>query len=299
MELRLLSYVVAVADAGSFAQAADALHITQPTLSRQLRDLERRLGAKLFTRENRRTVPTAAGAALVERSRVLLANAAAAEQQVRDIAAGRRGRLTLTFAGSGINGPLAGSLAAFRAALPDVTLDLVESFDDTAMSAAVLDGKADIAVQRLPAADVQLVTRLWWQEPMTAFLPADHALARSSAELRPAELGQVPLVIWPRTESPQSYDEIMAIFRIAGATPVIGAEARTVQTLLALAAAGFGAAVLADSFRVLGRDGVTPRTIQGTATRMFLVWRRDTPNPLVQRFVDVATDPGSPVNLTQ
>ncbi|MFI5730980.1 LysR family transcriptional regulator [Kribbella sp. NPDC051587] len=294
MELRLLSYVVAVAEAGSVAQAADALHITQPTLSRQLRDLERRLGAKLFTRENRRTVPTAAGAALVERARVLLANAAAAEQQVRDIAAGRRGRLTLTFAGSGINGPLAGALAAFRATLPDVTLNLVESFNDAAMSTAVLDGEADIAVQRLPAADVQLVTRLWWHEPMTAFLPAGHALAQSTGEIKAAELGQVPLVIWPREESSQSYDEIMMIFRTADATPVIGAEARTVQTLLALASAGFGAAILADSFRALGRYGVVPRTIKGTSTRMYLVWRRDNPNPLVEQFLR-SVSPANPV----
>ncbi|TDD58730.1 LysR family transcriptional regulator [Kribbella antibiotica] len=298
MELRLLSYVVAVAEAGSVAQAAESLHITQPTLSRQLRDLERRLGTKLFTQENRRTVPTLAGAALVERSRVLLADAAAAEQQVRDIAAGRRGRLTLTFAGSGINGPLAGTLATFRNEFPDVTLNLVESFNDAAMSAAVLTGAADIAVQRLPAADVQLVTQLWWQEPMTAFLPADHPLAQSGKEIKPAELGQVPLVIWPREESSQSYDEIMAIFRLADVTPVIGAEARTVQTLLALTAAGFGAAVLPDSFRALGRHGVTSRPIQGTATRMFLVWRRDTPNPLVHRFV-ATVSPKSPANPSQ
>ncbi|WP_028936419.1 LysR family transcriptional regulator [Pseudonocardia spinosispora] len=291
MELRLLAYVVAVADAGSVAGAAEALHITQPTLSRQLRDLERRLGARLFVREPRRTIVTPAGAALVARARVLLDGAAAAEREVREVAAGRRGRLVLTFAGSGINGPLADALARFRAAMPRVTLTLAESFDDTAMSEGVAEGDYDIAVQRLPAADPRLRTLHWWQEPMTAFLPADHELARSADELAPSELARVPLVVWPRAESPQSYDEIMAIYRAGGVAPTIAAEARTVQTLLALASVGFGAAILADSFRALGRHGVVARTVRGTTTRISLVWHRDTLNPLVARFIDIATEP--------
>ncbi|MGI5127968.1 LysR substrate-binding domain-containing protein [Pseudonocardia sp. CA-107938] len=290
MELRLLSYVVAVADAGSVAGAAEVLHITQPTLSRQLRDLERRLGTRLFTREHRRTVVTPAGAALVARSRALLADAAAAEHEVREVAAGRRGRLAVTFAGSGINGPLATALAAFRARLPDVTLSLVESFDDAEMSAGVAEGGYDVAVQRLPAPDHRLVTRRWWEEPMTAFLPADHELAATDAPIAPADLARIPLVVWPRAESQQSFDEIMEIYRAGGVTPTIAAEARTVQTLLALAAAGFGAVILADSFRSLGRRGVAARTIRGTTTRMSLVWRRDTLNPLVSTFVELATD---------
>jgi len=289
MELRLLGYVVAVADTGSVAGAAEVLHITQPTLSRQLRDLERRLGARLFAREQRRTVVTPAGAALVARARALLADAAAAEQEVREVAAGRRGRLVVAFAGSGINGPLAAALAAFRTRLPDVTLTLVESFDDNAMSAGVAEGEYDIAVQRLPAPDHRLVTRHWWEEPMTAFLPADHELAATDGEITPGELARAPLVVWPRTESQQSYDEIMEIYRAGGATPTVAAEARTVQTLLALAAAGFGAVVLADSFRALGRRGVVARTIRGTTTRMSLVWRRDTLNPLVSTFVEVTS----------
>ena len=293
MELRLLRYVVTIADCGTIAAAAERLHVTQPTLGRQVRDFERRLGATLFSRENRRMAPTSAGAALLVRARAILDEAQAAEREVRLVAAGLRGHLTVAFAGSSINGPLASALATFRRRLPEVDLYLVESFNDAEMSDGVLDGRYDVAVQRLPVSDDRLETWLWWEEPLTLFLPCDHPLTREQSVLPLAALGQVPLVLWPREASPLSYDEIMALCRRAGVTPQIAAEGRTVQTLLALAAVGLGAAVLADSFRVLGRQGVTPRPLADTLTRNLLVWRPDTGNPLIERFRDtIATETG-------
>ncbi|MEV4259484.1 LysR family transcriptional regulator, partial [Spirillospora sp. NPDC049652] len=76
MEIRLLGYVVAIAEEGSVSAAARRLHLTQPTLSRQLRDLERELGTRLFEREGRGLVPTEAGRALLRRARVILAESA-------------------------------------------------------------------------------------------------------------------------------------------------------------------------------------------------------------------------------
>ncbi|MEV5240140.1 LysR family transcriptional regulator [Streptomyces cinnamoneus] len=284
MELRVLGYVVAVAETGTLIAAAERLHLTQPTLSRQLRDLERHLGTPLFHRENRRMTPTPAGEALLARARVMLAEAQAAREDIRLVAQGLRGRLTITFAGSGINGPLGAALRTVRETLPDVELRLVESFDDAQMSTEVREGRCDLAVQRLPAQDERLAVREWWREPLTLFLPAAHPLAAGDGELPLTALGDVPLVLWPREASPLSYDEITALCRRAGVTPRIAAEARTVQTLLALAAAGFGAAVLADSYRVLHRTGVIPRPLAGATTSNFLVWRRNTANPLVTRF---------------
>ncbi|BCJ47969.1 LysR family transcriptional regulator [Actinoplanes ianthinogenes] len=287
MELRLLRYALAIADCGTIAAAAERLHVTQPTLGRQLRDFERRLGADLFTRENRRMTPTIAGAVLLGHARAILAATEAAEREVRQVAAGIRGRLTVAFAGSGINGPLAATLATFRRRFPDVELRLVESFNDAEMSAGVLDGSYDLAVQRLPAADERLRTRLWWQEPLALYLPADHELARGDGPLPLTALGEIPLLLWPREASPHSYDEIVELCHRAGVTPRIAAEGRTVQTLLALVAVGLGAAVLADSFRALNRQGVTPRPLDGASTTNLLVWRADAGNPLAGRFRDL------------
>ncbi|MFE3190826.1 LysR family transcriptional regulator [Nocardia sp. NPDC059240] len=292
MDLRMLGYVVAIAEEGSVSAAARRLHLTQPTLSRQLRDLERRLGVALFEREGRGLTPTAAGVALVRRATAVLAEADAALEDVRLAAQGMTGRLTITFAGSGINGQLGTVLGRLRRELSKVDLRLEESFSDAEMSAGVLDGRYDVAVQRLPARDARLATRVWWKEPMTMFLPAAHPLAHAAGPAPLSALGQIPLVIWPRDVSTRSYDEIIALCHRAGVVPRIGAEGRSAQTLLALVAAGFGAAVLPDSHRALRRVGVAPRPLADTSTTMHVAWRVGDPSPLVARFHSVLEQHG-------
>ncbi|WP_186319088.1 LysR family transcriptional regulator [Streptomyces sp. SAJ15] len=291
MELRLLRYAVTVADEGSVSAAARRLHMTQPTLSRQLRELERQLGTVLFARDGRTLVPTAAGTALVDRARRVLAEAGRLREDVDAAAQGRTGRLTVTFSGSGINGPLGAALGRLHTDLPDLDLRLVESFDDQAMSQGVLDGRYDLAVQRLPLASGELTATAWWSEPLSVFLPATHPLAQGLAR-QPADLtvlDEIPLVLWPRDVSPRSYDEIIALCHRAGVSPRIAAEGRTVQTLLALVAAGFGAAILTDSHRTLRRAGVTPRLLNHTTTTLYLTHRTDNTNPSLDRLLDALT----------
>lgn len=287
MDLRLLGYVVAIAEAGGVSQAARRLRLSQPTLSRQLHALERRLGTQLFHREGRSLTPTPAGDALVSRARGLLAEAESTLGEVRLAARGLSGRVTLVFAGSGINGPLGAALGRLRTTLPDVDLRLVESFDDEEMSEGVREGRYDLAVQRLPARDPGLTSQSWWTEPLALYLPATHPLAQGLAGT-PAELtvlGEIPLVIWPREVSPRSYDEILALAHSAGVTPSIAARGHSVQTLLALVAAGFGAAVLTDSHRVLRRTGVLVRPLAGTRTTLHLTRRATAPDPLLTRVL--------------
>ncbi|MBA9005283.1 LysR family transcriptional regulator [Thermomonospora cellulosilytica] len=288
--LRLLGHVIAIAEEGSISGAARRLRLSQPTLSRQLRDLERRLGFELFVRSGRGLTPTAAGRALVQRAGRVLTEAEAAFDDARRAARGRAGRLTVAFAGSGINGPLGRALGRFRSRLPDVDLRLVEVFDDVEMSSGVLDGDFDVAVQRLPVHDARLDSRTLTREPLTLYLPAAHPLAAARGPAPLSALGDIPLVMWPREASPRAYDEIIALCHQAGVVPRIGAHGRTVQTLLALVAAGFGAAVMADSYRVLRRDGVIPRRLAGTVTSLHLVWRADDPNPLLPQFWSVLND---------
>lgn len=296
MELRLLTYVVTIAEEGSISAAARRLHLTQPTLSRQLRELERQVGTALFARTGRGLAPTPAGQVLVQRALTVLAEAEAVLADVRLAGQGMIGRLSVTFAGSGINGPLGAALGRLRRELPRVDLRLEESFNDTEMSTAVLNGRCDLAIQRLPMRDARLATQVWWREPLTLFLPAGHPLAYGSEPAPLSALGQIPLVIWPRDVSPRSYDEIIALCHHADVVPRVGAEGRSVQTLLALVAAGFGAAVLADSHRALRRVGVTPRLLAGTTTVLHLVWRADDANPLLERILAVLQQRGTPTS---
>src|SRR2546425_884116 len=95
LNLDQLQTLVAIADLGTFAAASRALHLAPPTVSLHISELESRLGARLLQRNPRRALPTAAGAALIERARRLLKDADDASEQVQRIAAGREGKVRL------------------------------------------------------------------------------------------------------------------------------------------------------------------------------------------------------------
>jgi DNA-binding transcriptional LysR family regulator len=214
----------------------------------------------------------------------VLAEANALLDDVQLAAQGRTGRLTIAFAGSGINGPLGAALGHLRVELPEVDLRLVEVFDDVKMSSGVLDSSFDVAVQRLPVHDTRLATRVWTSEPLTLFLPSSHPLAATTEPAPISALSGIPLVLWPREYSPRAYDEIIVLFHRAKLVPRVGAIGRTVQTILALVAAGFGAAIMSDSYSVLRRKGVATRRLAGTATTLHFVWRADDTRPLLTQF---------------
>lgn len=290
-DLRVLTYVTAIAEEGSIGAAARRLHLTQPTLSRQLRELENRLGVELFVRGRRGLTPTAAGRALVDRAARVLAEAEAILDDVAAAARGLSGRLTVAFAGSGINGRLGTALGRLRDELPGVRLDLVELFDDVEMSKGVLDGSFDLAVHRLPVRHAGLVAEPWASEPLELFLPAAHPLARDTGPVDASALADLPLLLWPRESAPRSYDEVIALCHRAGFAPRVAQQGRTVQTILALVAAGFGATVMAGSYRTLRREGVAARPIRGTVSRLHLVYRADDASPLLARALPLLRRP--------
>ncbi|MEU9840034.1 LysR family transcriptional regulator [Actinomadura sp. NPDC048032] len=178
MELRHFRYFLAVVEQGSFTRAAQALHISQPTLSQQIRVLEREVGATLLVREPGGIAPTASGAVFYEHVVAILAATADAVSAARHRAAGPR---TLRI---GIAGPLPGDvqvpvISAFKAAFPEVrtawrALELNE------LDRPLLDGDVDVALIRLPV-DPE---RLDWEvlvddEPRAVLVPAGHPLAEA------------------------------------------------------------------------------------------------------------------------
>ncbi len=192
--LRQLQYAVAVADALSFRRAAERCHVSQPSLSAQLSQLEGVLGVRLFERDRRRVLPTAAGRELIERARSLLL--AADEVQAA--------------AGAFVD-PLAGTLrlgvipTVSPYLLPEVTPALHRTFkrlnlrwleDKTsALVAALDDGRLDGALLALEAelGDVEHETIAVDRFVLVA--PADHPLARGTGPVSAAELRDQPLLL--------------------------------------------------------------------------------------------------------
>jgi len=189
LDLRKLRYFVAVADGLHFGRAAEELYIAQSVLSRQIRRLERDLGADLLVRSSRRVELTEAGRQLLEEARPLLAAADVARRRVQDAAQGVR-RLTVGFF---IGDPISRLVVrAFRAAHPDVTVDAVRIYWHD-QPRALLDGRVDVALVHLPIDEEGLALVRLDRSPKVALLPSSHPLADRD-EIRVTDVADEPMV---------------------------------------------------------------------------------------------------------
>jgi DNA-binding transcriptional LysR family regulator len=171
LDLRLVRYFTAVAEHRHFGRAAEALHITQPSLSRQVRHLEQQLGARLLDRTPQGSTPTEAGEVFLPRARALLRASAQAAAATR--AAARPGRVTIGFAANVIVTP---AVRELRRLHPDADVHTLHlAWDDT--RAALLDHRVDAAVARLPFDTDGLHVTVLYDEPRMLLVPRGHRLA--------------------------------------------------------------------------------------------------------------------------
>src|SRR5215510_9895898 len=201
MELRHLRYVVTLAETLHFGRAAEQLHLSQPPLSHQIRQLEEELRIKLFQRTKRQVQLTEAGRMFVQEARVILAQAALAANLASRINQGEVGQLTI-----GVAGP----------ADAPIFIQILRTF-----------------AQKHPK--VRIVLR----KPIMVALPPEHPLA--THERVPLKLlSQEPQIMFARSNAPRFFDAVLAACREAGFSMNIAHEVDNLYTAYALVAAGLG-----------------------------------------------------------
>lgn len=241
MNLRLLTYFVTTVDVGSATKAATQLHVTQPVLSRQLRQLEQDLGLPLFERQGHRLRLTTAGEQFLPLARNLLREADDVRRAASSIASGRLDQLHLAAPSTTLSDVLAPFLATLR---PDDPVPIVRQLDPRGADAALHSG-ADLAiVPRPPSRD--LASRALAVLPIWAQIPADDAWADlPMVDVR--ELVERPLLLLTDDFRPrQLLDEAVAASGLSYSRTV---ECTNAQVAQALAAAGRGVAVVSDDPR--------------------------------------------------
>jgi DNA-binding transcriptional LysR family regulator len=288
MELRHLRYFVAVAEELSFGRAALRLHIAQPPLSRQIRDLEREVGAPLFDRGSRGVALTAAGRAFLPEARLTLAQAERAQRSAQRAAQGETGRLRVGFVEAATHsGILPDVLGFFRMHLPAIGLSLLE-MDSLQQAEALREGRIDLGLVGSvpPDADRWLQAEPVYGDPLVLAVPAAHALAgRKRFSL--GDLATESFVLVPRYASPVLHDDIIARCRDAGFSPRVSQEAAGWHTMVSLISAGVGIAFVPQSLARLQHTGVAYRPIRGFDVQLELtaVWRQREKSPVRERFV--------------
>ncbi|MFJ5309353.1 LysR substrate-binding domain-containing protein [Streptomyces sp. NPDC088350] len=190
LELRLVRYFIAVAEQRHFGRAAEVLHITQPSLSRQVRRLEQQLGARLLDRTPQGTRLTEAGEVFLPRAKALLRSTAQAAAETR--AAAEPCRLTVGYVANLFVTP---AVREVRRRHPDADVHVVHlAYDET--RAALLERRVDAAVARLPFSTDQLEVTVLYDEPRVLLVPLDHRLAGKESvtldDIADEPLPQVP-----------------------------------------------------------------------------------------------------------
>ena len=181
MELRHLRYFVAVAEAGSLTVAAEQrLHTAQPSLSRQIRDLEYQVGAQLLVRNVRGIELTAAGRVFLDHARLALGQVEAGVQAARRAAHPAKPAFALGFLTGQEMDWLSRAMGVLRDELPNIEVSVSSQYSPD-LAQALLAGRLDLAFMRPEARMPDLEYRLIIREPLLVALPSDHRLTARQA----------------------------------------------------------------------------------------------------------------------
>jgi DNA-binding transcriptional LysR family regulator len=290
MELRHLRYFRAVAEEKHFGRAADRLHMAQPPLSQQIRQLEGELGVTLLHRTTRRVDLTPAGEAYLVRVRAILQAVDAAGEEAKRIGSGLEGRLVIGCVGSATYSLLPALARALRAQLPGVDFAIQGEMLTADQVAALRDGSIDLALMRPPGdlgdyADLDVVSLR--EERYVVALPEGHRLATRS-RVRMADLVDEGLIMHTGHGRSAMYDVVLGLCRAAGFEPTIQHEVAETSTLVTFVAAGLGVAVVPEPVSELVVAGATYRPL-ATRARIDLVaaTRADDHSALLARTLGV------------
>jgi LysR family transcriptional regulator, carnitine catabolism transcriptional activator len=295
MDLRQLSYVVAVVDEGGFTSAAKAMHVAQPSLSQAVRTLESELGVELFHRTSRTVTLTAAGEALLEPARQALRDASNVREAVAAVAGLEAGHLDIVCLPTLAVHPAAELIGRFRRDHPGITVRVAEPEDTDAVAERVRSASSEVGLTELPVTGPGLVTHPLEVQEYVALIPTDldPTLTRAG-RITIRELAEQPLVTSPQGTSTRRL--IDDAFLAAGLQSRIAVETDHREAIGPLVNAGGGAAVLPRQLADhTASPGVVIAEIVPPITRSVGLIHRGGPlSPAARAFLDLAlgTDHG-------
>jgi DNA-binding transcriptional LysR family regulator len=290
MELRHLRYFVAVAETENVTRAAASLHVAQPAVSRQIRDLEEELGVALLERSAKAVRLTEPGRLFLAEARAVLQRADEAVAAVRAVADGSTGEIHVGYAPSLTVEILPRALRRFQADLPGVRVAL-HDFSSEEMVAGLRDGRLHLALMVKPA-DEQL-RDLRFHElaryPMCVAVAPSHSFAER-ASLTLASVAPEPLVGYSRNDYPEYHESLAALFSSTGRSPRLVEEHDSVTSLIAAVEAGRGIALVPSCMACMvgPRLKILPLSASTAAVIVGALHRNGTTTRAVQKFIAAA-----------
>ncbi|MEV6769974.1 LysR family transcriptional regulator [Nocardia sp. NPDC051030] len=286
-----LHWFITLAELERVGAAAERLHLTQPTLSRMLARLERRLGVQLFDRHGKRLALNDFGRVYYEHTRRAQAELDAAARELADLANPAKGVVRLSFLHSFGARIVPELIAGFRRGSGHITFTLTQEAAES-VEARVLDGGADLGLVSPKPAVPGLGWRTLQRQRLALAVPADHRLA-ARRQIRLAEVSDADFIVMhPGFGMRRIFDDLCAA---ADFRPRIAFESSDLVTVAGLVAAGLGVALLhMDEPPVRGpvpAPVLVPLSDPGAIREVGLIWSASAvPSEAVRRFRDFALD---------
>lgn len=291
MELRHVRYFIAVAEYLNFRKAAEQLHIAQPPLSRQIRQLEEDLGVILLVRSKRRVELTKAGYAFLEQARKLIVQAGHATEAARHAQKGESGIVRIGIA-SGLGGVVSKVVFEHRKRWPAIDVECKDIFSSH-QNEALLKGIIDVGFLRPPVDQINLDCELLFEEEFVAVLPKTHRLAKRRF-LQLKDIAHEPLIVFDRSFSSGLYDKILGLYSRHGFTPhltITHVEAHEEAGAIMVAS---GKAIFIGAGAIVNRSvaglelASVPLNEPDAKIEVYAAWRKSEESPAIMDFLHSA-----------
>ena len=287
MELRHLRYFVAAAATENVSRAALQLHVSQPALSRQIRDLEAELGFALLRRSAKSVRLTEAGRVFLTEARAVLQRTDEAVQTARTVATGQRGELQVGYAPSLTTWLLPATLRAFQAETPNVHVRL-HDLSAEEMLAGLRAGRLQLALLVRPVAALlhDLCFTALTRDRLCLAVAPQHPLARRRTVPLTTVVGE-PFLVYSRKEYPEYHKLFNTFFSASATKPRIVEEHDGVSSLISALEAGNGVALVAASIVYIAgkRLKLIPLTPASDQLVIGAAWNKTGLSPAAERFL--------------
>ena len=285
IELRHLRYFLAVAEDLHFRKAAERLFISQPGLSRQIKQMEDDLGIQLFERHNRKVVLTSAGEYLkneLTRNLKSLDNSIKHAKLLQD---GKHGKLEFGYVGSAMQELIPNLLVTFKKEHPNVQFGLKE-MDNQKQIESLLHQKIDIGFVRLDRVPRGLSIQPILKENFCLVLPQNH-LINSSNFKNLTQLKNEPFILFDPSYSPSYYEKVMQIFTDNGFSPIISHNTIHAASIYKLVENNFGLSIVPKSLQLGYNMKVKFIELKNIKqhTTLSIVWDKNNRNPLLNALL--------------
>ncbi len=285
LELRHLKYFMVVADELHFRKAAEILYISQPGLSKQIKELEESLGLKLFERNNRNVDLTAAGIFLKEELKGYFSGLEKIINHAKLLNEGIVGELRFGYVGSAMQEIIPNLLLKFKEELPKIQYNFKE-MDNQNQIESLVSNHIDIGFMRLDQVPIGLNSFPVLSEPFCLVLPESNLWNISSTNGLRA-LQEESFILFDPKYSPSYFAKVMDIFKFSGFKPNVTHNTIHASSIFTLVQKGFGISLVPKSLKAEHYQGIRFVDLDYLPQRTVLsaVWSESNRNPILNSLL--------------